>query len=75
MARSKGSTFDPGGGTSRGDSYAERLRTNVNYDQRLKRNVLEIVLEKTGKDGIVAIIGTDFPIIFFPFLANLMWSQ
>ena len=55
MARSKGSTFDPGGGTSRGDSYAERLRTNVNYDQRLKRNVLEIVLEKTEKDAEIVL--------------------
>ena len=27
-------------------SYAERLKTNVRYDQRLKRNVLEIILDK-----------------------------
>ena len=31
-------------------TYAERLKTNVNYDQRLKRNVLEILLEKSDKD-------------------------
>ena len=28
-------------------SYADRLKTNVKYDQRLKRNVLEIVLDIT----------------------------
>ena len=32
-------------------SYSDRLKTNVRYDQRLKRNVLEITLEKTGKDA------------------------
>ena len=45
---------DPGGGV-KGDqkaiSYADRLKTNVNYNQRLKRNVLEIMLEKTEKDA------------------------
>ena len=30
-------------------SYADRLKTNVRYDQRLKRNVLEITIEKTDK--------------------------
>ena len=28
-------------------SYSDRLKTNVRYDQRLKRNILEITLEKT----------------------------
>ena len=43
-----GGFIDPGGGGVRKPpSYAERLKTNVSYDQRLKRNVLEIVLEKT----------------------------
>ena len=28
-------------------SYSDRLKTNVRYDQHLKRNVLEITLEKT----------------------------
>lgn len=44
---------DPGGGglgDQKTSSYAERLKTNVNYDQRLKRNVLEIQLEKSEKD-------------------------
>ena len=42
---------DPGGGNRQvPGSYADRLKTNVNYDQRLKRNVLEIQLEKTEKD-------------------------
>ena len=41
---------DPGGG---GDSYADKLKTNVRWDQRLKRNILEICLEKTNKDVFV----------------------
>ena len=40
---------DPGGGFSR--SYSEKLKTNVNFNQRLKRNVLEISLEKTEEDA------------------------
>ena len=36
-------TNDSGGGIS----YAERLRTNINFSQRLQRNVLEVTLEKT----------------------------
>ena len=31
-------------------SYSDRLKTNVRYDQRLKRNVLEIALEKTNNE-------------------------
>ena len=31
-------------------SYADRLKTNVKYDHRLKRNVLEITIEKDNKD-------------------------
>ena len=31
-------------------SYSDKLKTNVRYDQRLKRNVLEIALEKTDSD-------------------------
>ena len=45
---------DPGGGDKKDlapSSSAARLMTNVNYDQRLKRNVLEIMLEKTEKDA------------------------
>ena len=48
------SNHDPGlggGNPQVPGSCAERLKTNVNYDQRLKRNVLEIVLEKTEKDA------------------------
>ena len=29
-------------------SYSDRLKTNVRYNQRLKRNVLEITLEKSN---------------------------
>ena len=31
-------------------TYADRLRTNINFNQRLQRNVLEITLEKTEMD-------------------------
>ena len=40
---------DPGGGDHGRHSYADRLKTNVKWDQRLKRNILEITLEKTDK--------------------------
>ena len=32
-------------------SYSDSLKTNIRYDQRLKRNVLEITLEKTSNDA------------------------
>jgi hypothetical protein len=32
-------------------SYADRLKTNVRYDHRLKRNVLEITIEKSDKEA------------------------
>ena len=49
-----GADGDPGGGDGGTKdkskmSYSDRLKTNVRYDQRLKRNVLEITLEKTDK--------------------------
>ena len=31
-------------------SYADRLKTNVMVDHKLKRNILEITIEKTEKD-------------------------
>ena len=42
----------PGGnkGGATAMSYADRLKTNVKFDQRLKRNVLEITIEKTDKE-------------------------
>ena len=40
---------DPGGASN--VSYAERLKTNVRYDQRLQRNILEISLEKINKEA------------------------
>ena len=33
------------------ETYADRLKTNVRWDQRLKRNVLEITLEKSDKNS------------------------
>ena len=41
----------PQSGGQGGRSYSERLKANVNYNQRLKRNELEITLEKTEKDA------------------------
>ena len=32
-------------------SYSDRLKTNVRFDQRLKRNVLEITLAKSNADA------------------------
>ena len=32
-------------------TYADRLKTNIRYDQRLKRNVLDIEIEKLDKDN------------------------
>ena len=43
----------PGPGKSsqmKAQSYADRARMNVKYDQRLKRNVLEIEIEKDNYD-------------------------
>jgi hypothetical protein len=51
-----------GGGVKSGDgkmSYSDRLKTNVRFYQRLKRNVLEITLEKTDKDGEFDVDGED----------------
>ena len=48
-----------GGGNKNITSYSEMLRTNVRFDQRLKRNVLEITLEKTESDANIDIDGDD----------------
>ena len=32
-------------------TYAERLKTNIRYDQRLKRNVLDIEIEKLDREN------------------------
>ena len=34
----------------RAPSYADRAKMNIKYDQRLKRNVLEIEVEKKDRD-------------------------
>ena len=39
------------GATSKSSSYADRLKTNIKYDQRLKRNVLEINIEKNASES------------------------
>ena len=53
---------DPGGGQHEGVkevgqnlSYADRLKTNIKYDQRLKRNILEIVIEKIDKTAEIVL--------------------
>ena len=48
---------DPGGNrfTSKENTYAGRLKTNVSYNERLKRNILEIVVEKTEKEAEIII--------------------
>ena len=53
---------DPGGGFSR--SYSEKLKTNVNFNQRLKRNVLEISLEKNVGDECLERVMTSIRINF-----------
>ena len=45
-----GMHFDPGERT-----YADRLKTNVSYNERLKRNVLEITVEKIDSDAEIII--------------------
>ena len=32
-------------------SYADRLKTNIRYDQRLKRNILDIEIEKLDTEN------------------------
>ena len=45
-----GSVPDPGN-HGKPMSYADRLKTNIKYDQRLKRNVLEIEIEKLDREN------------------------
>ena len=41
---------ETGGVQQRPVSYADRLKTNIRHDQRLKRNVLEIEIEKLDSE-------------------------
>ena len=43
--------MEPPDGGGKSVTYADRLKTNVKYDQRLDRNILEIVLEKTEREA------------------------
>ena len=36
-------------------SYADRLKTNIRYDQRLKRNVLDIEIEKLDRENDIVL--------------------
>ena len=40
-------------------SYSDRLKSNIRFDQRLKRNVLEITLERTHRDAEINIDQAD----------------
>ena len=51
-----GSDFDPGGSSKSSqphvsNSYADRLKASVKYNQRLQRNVLEIILEREKSES------------------------
>ena len=45
------------GAASAAPSYANKLKTNIRFDQRLKRNVLEIHIEKSDKFAQVDLSG------------------
>ena len=45
-------------------SYSDRLKTNVRMDHRLKRNILEITLEKTKREAGFDIGQEDFARVF-----------
>ena len=40
-------------------SYSDKLKTNVRFDQKLKRNVLEITLEKTSSEASIDNVSDD----------------
>ena len=40
-------------------SYSDRLKSNIRFDQRLKRNVLEITLERTHRDADINVDQVD----------------
>ena len=45
-------------------SYSDRLKTNVRYDQRFKRNILEITLEKSDPSIDIAVDEEDVARVF-----------
>ena len=46
------------------DSNSKKLKTNVRYDQRLKRNILEIQLERCKKEADLNIAEEDLVRVF-----------
>ena len=50
-------TVAPVGAAQAAPTYSESLRSNVKFDQRLKRNVLEICLEKAERDTEIILNG------------------
>ena len=52
-------------------TYSEKLKTNVRFDQRLKRNILEILHEKERKDAELAVGQEDLVRVFRTFGINI----
>ena len=46
-------------------SYANKLKSNVNYSQRLQRNVLEITLERVDKNVEIVIDDKEIERVLF----------
>ena len=57
------------------NSYAERLKSNVSFSQRLNRNILEISLEKSNRQSLSQDIGSDSVAIVFKTLGIDICSQ
>ena len=49
---------DSGGSTEK-VTYSERVKSNVKFDQRLKRSVLEISIEKTDSESTLEVDNND----------------
>ena len=55
----KDKTSESPAGEKNSSSYAERLKSNVSFSQRLNRNILEISLEKSNRQSLSQDIGSD----------------
>ena len=64
-----GSDFDPGGVNGPpqphiNNTYADRLKANVKYDQRLQRNILEIILQSENSESLTELKEDDMKQLF-----------
>ena len=64
-----GSDFDPGGANGPpqphiNNTYADRLKANVKYDQRLQRNILEIILQSENSESLTELKEDDMKQLF-----------